>query len=299
MTAYRSPGMDHDLYPFSAMPGRAPLAWPGGARIAFAPVVYLEHWELDPPPGALSEPRFRDPFGDFRPDYRTHAWREYGARIGIFRLFEVLDRHGLMATVAASASALERYPQLVAECRHRGWEFAAHGTHATRMVSSAMTEDEERVAIAGSLAAVEAATGQRPAGWISQDRGQSARTPHLLAQAGLRYLADWPNDDQPYWIATEPPTLSIPCQSELDDVQMLWHRRVPTPRYPGIVEEAFRVLHAEGGRSLNLGLHPWLFGMPHRIRYLDEALERLGRFEGVWNTTLGAIADHIHAGRQT
>lgn len=293
MTAYRAPGMDHDLYPYSAIPDRAPLAWPGGARLAFAPVVYLEHWELDPPEGALRDPRFIDPFGDFRPDYRSYTWREYGARIGIFRVFEVLDRHGLTATVAANAGALERYPALVAECRRRGWEFAAHGTHATRMVSSAMGEDEQRALIAESVAVVERATGQRPEGWISQDFGQSPQTPQLLAEAGMRYLADWPNDDQPYRMTTTPPILVIPCQSELDDVQLLWHRRVLTPRYPALVEEAASVLCGEGGRSLQLGIHPWLIGMPHRIRYLDEALRRLGRLGAVWTTTLGGIAGHL------
>lgn len=297
MTAYRAPGMDHDLYPYSPLPDRPRLRWPDAARVAFVPVVYLEHWELDPPEGALREPRFRDPYGDFRPDYRSWTWREYGARCGIFRIFEVLDRHGLTATVAANAGALDRYPQLVEECLRRGWEFAAHGLHATRMVSSAMDEDAERALIAGCAAAIERATGLRPAGWISQDFGQSTRTPQLLAEAGFRYLADWPNDDQPYWMTTEPPMLSIPCQSELDDVQLLWHRRVLTPRYPALVEEAMRVLHGEGaasGRSLMLGIHPWLFGMPHRIRYLDAALASLGRFDGVWRTTLGAIAGHLH-----
>jgi allantoinase len=299
MTAYRARGMDHDLYPYSAMPNRPPLTWPGGARIAFAPVIYLEHWEPDPPAGALRDPRFIDPFGDFRPDYRSYTWREYGARIGIFRVFEVLDRNGLTATVAANAAALERYPLLVEECLRRGWEFAAHGTHATRMVSSAMREDDERAVIAESVAAVERATGIRPEGWISQDFGHSTRTPHLLAEAGIRYLADWPNDDQPYWMTTTPPLLAIPCQSELDDVQLLWHRRVLTPRYPALVEDGFRVLHGEGGRSFQLGIHPWLIGMPHRIRYLDEALGRLSRFAGVWNTTLGGIARHLYALRES
>jgi len=295
----RRPGMDHKLYPFSPMPRRPPLGWPGGARLAFAPVVYLEHWELDPPREALRDPRFRDPYGDFRPDYRSYTWREYGARIGFFRIFEVLDRHGLKATVAANAGALERYPQLVGECTRRGWEFAAHGSHATRMVSSAMGEVAERALIAECADAVARATGRRPEGWISQDFGESARTPHLLAEAGFRYLADWPNDDQPYWMTTRPPILSIPCQSELDDVQLLWHRRLLTPRYPALVGEAARVLCGEGapsGRSLTLGIHPWLFGMPHRIRYLDEALARIGALDGVWATMLGAIAAHLREG---
>jgi peptidoglycan/xylan/chitin deacetylase (PgdA/CDA1 family) len=296
MTSRRMPGMDHDLYPFSPMPERLPLVWPAGARVAFAPVVYLEHWELDPPPDTLRDPRFCDPFGDFRPDYRTYTWREYGMRIGIFRVFEVLDRHGLTATVAANTSAVERYPVLIEECLRRGWEIAAHGTHATRMVSSAMSAAEEAAMIAECVETIEQGTGSRPLGWISQDFGQSARTPDLLSAQGFDYLADWPNDDQPYWMTTQPPILSIPCQSEWDDVQLLWHRRLLTPRFPALVEEGFSLLHDEGatsGRSFTLGIHPWLFGMPHRIRYLDETLARLTKYGEVWNTTLGGIARHM------
>ncbi|MDH3667823.1 MAG: polysaccharide deacetylase family protein [Paracoccaceae bacterium] len=298
MTARRTPGMDHEHYTFSPMPGRAPLRWPSEARIAFAPVVYLEHWELDPPEGTLRDPRFGDPFGNFRPDYRSYTWREYGARIGFFRVLDLLDKHRLTATVAANTSAVERYPKLVEACLARGYEFAAHGTHATRMISSAMAAEQEAATISHCIETIERPTGIRPKGWISQDFGQSARTPGLLAERGFSYLSDWPNDDQPYWMTTDPPILSIPCQSEWDDVQLLWHRRLLTPRFPALVEEGFRVLHEEGaqsGRSFTLGIHPWLFGMPHRIRYLDETLTRLGAYANVWCTTLGAISDHMHA----
>lgn len=301
MTAYRAPGMDHDLYPFSPMPGRPPLRWLDGACVAFAPVLYLEHWELDPPEGTLRDPRFRDPFGDYRPDFRGFTWREYGARIGVFRVLDLLDKHRLTATVAANTSAIERYPQVVAACLERGYEFAAHGGHANRMVSSEMAPEDETALIGHCLDMIEAASGQRPTGWISQDFGQSARTPGLLAEQGLSYLADWPNDDQPYWMTTDPPILSIPCQAEWDDVQLLWHRRLLTPRFPAVVEEGFRVLHEEGarsGRSFVLGIHPWLFGMPHRIRYLDETLARLSRYDDVWRTTLGAVSEHLHGLRR-
>ena len=92
MPSYRAVGMDHDLYPFSALPDRAALRWPGGARVAFAVVLHLEHWELDPPAVAVRDPRFRDPFGDFRPDYRTYTIREYGNRVGVFRMLDALYR---------------------------------------------------------------------------------------------------------------------------------------------------------------------------------------------------------------
>ncbi len=298
MSAYRRPGMDHDLYPFAPLPRRPALAWPGGARLAFWVVVHLERWELDPPAGALRDPRFKDPNGDFRPDYRSYSIREYGNRVGIFRIFEALDRHGIRATVAANSAACERYPFLVEECRRRGWEFAAHGSHATRMLSSRLSEAQERAAIGEAIERITQAAGARPTGWISQDFGESARTPQLLAESGMEYLADWPNDDQPYLMTTQPPLVSIPYQAEWDDVQALWHRRILTPDYPALVEEACAVLHGEGarsGRSFGLGIHPWLFGMPHRIRYLVQALERLSGFDGVWQAPLGEIARHARA----
>ncbi|EDP65342.1 chitooligosaccharide deacetylase [alpha proteobacterium BAL199] len=296
MPSFRAPGMDHDLYPFSALPNRPPMSWPNGARVAFAVILHLEHWELDPPAAAVRDPRFKDPMGDFRPDFRAYTLREYGNRVGIFRIFDALDRHGIRPTVAVNAAACERYPFLIEECRRRGWEFAAHGTHATRMVTAKLTERQERDLIEKAIAAVADATGSRPRGWVAQDYGETVRTPQLLAEAGLEYVADWPNDDQPYRMTTKPSLISIPSQAEWDDVQLLWHRRVFTQRYPALIEEALSVLHAEGassGRYFGLGIHPWLFGMPHRIRYLNEALDRIADFDGLWQATLGEVAGHM------
>src|SRR3546814_18469352 len=117
------------------------------------------------------------------------------------------------------------------------------------MITSRLGEAQERAMIARSIAAVQDATGTRPRGWIGQDFGESARTPRLLAEAGLDYVADWPNDDQPYRMTTQPPLISIPCQAEWDDVHLLWHRRVFSHRYPELVAEAVSVLHAEGAGS--------------------------------------------------
>lgn len=292
------PGMDHDLYPFSPLPTRPPLHWPGSASVAFSVILYLECWEMDPPPGALTEPRFKDPFGDFRPDYRTYSWREYGNRVGIFRIVDLLDRYGIKPTVAANAEALERYPFLVEQLLKRGYPFAAHGTLATRMLSSRMNEAEETHYIACCLDAVARATGKRPSGWISQDYGESPRTPALLAEAGITHIVDWPNDEQPYLLSTKPRMVSIPSQPEWDDVQLLWHRRLPTPRFPGLVREAFETLHQdgiEGGRFFGLHIHPWLFGMPHRIGYLGQALNSLTGFRRVWRASLEEVAQHILA----
>jgi peptidoglycan/xylan/chitin deacetylase (PgdA/CDA1 family) len=292
----RAPGMDHELYPFSALPSRPVLRWPGGARLAVSVVLYLEHWEMTPPGSSLRDPRFKDPFGDFAPDYRTYSMREYGNRVGIFRIFEALDRIGWPVTVATNAAACARYPNLIEACAERGWEFAAHGLHATRMISARLEASEERRVIAEASTTLEQATGVAPLGWIAQDFGESARTPRLLAEAGFEYVAHWPNDDQPYWMTTSPPLLSIPCQAEWDDVNLQWHRRIPAYRVPGLIDEAMAVLHQEGaisGRTLSLGIHPWLWGMPHRIRYLNETLDRLAAYQGIWPTRLGEVSDFL------
>lgn len=288
-----APGMDHSLYDYRAASTREALEWPEGARVAFAPVVYLEHWPLQPTPGGYADPRFRDPYGKFQPDYRTHTWREYGTRIGIFRLFEALDRYGMTATLAVNADAIVHYPNLIEEALRRGWEIAAHGGAADAMVTSDMAPEAERVLIARCLDTLQGATGTRPKGWIGQDFSESTRTLGLLAEAGLDWVAHWPNDDQPYWMATQPPLVSVPQLSELDDVECLWHRRVPTQRWPAMLTEAVEVLAGEGGRTAVVGLHPWLFGMPHRIRYLDEGLAQVARTQGVWTTCVGEIAAHF------
>ncbi len=298
----RQRGMDHALYAYSPLPTRPRFVWPDGARVASCVVLYLEHWELEPPADAVRDPRFKDIYGTFTPEYRAYTWREYGNRIGVFRVLDLLDRYGLKANVAAGSAVAEFYPALIDACLDRGAEFIAHGNHATRMLTSRMSEAEERDFIAASIDALHRATGTRPEGWAGQDYGESTRTPSLLAEAGLTHVIDWPNDDQPYAMTIGRPFISIPNQSEWDDVQLLWHRRLLTPRYPEIIGEAFETLWEEGavsGRFFALHLHPWLIGMPHRIRYLDEALRNLAAYDQVWRTTTGEVATHVLEGNAT
>ena len=283
--------MDHDLYRFSPLPRRPRLEWPNGARLAFHVTLHIEHWELTPPPGSVKDQRFISEFGPFEPDYRTWTQREYGNRIGIFRVLDVLDRHGIRASVAIGASACERYPALVAEVNRRGWEVLAHGTHATRLISSKMTDAEQRACIATSIEAVARATGTPPKGWLGQDQGQAANTPQAAGRGRHRLSRRLSNDDQAYLM--HPGLVSIPHQIEWDDIVLFWLRRVETWRYPALVEEAARTLAEEGaisGRNFGLSIHPWLFGMAHRIRYLDEALTRIRAIDGLWQATTGEIA---------
>lgn len=288
-------GMDHDLYPFSPMPERAPLPWPEGRRIAVCVLIHLEFWELEPPAEAWADPRFTGEYGFYFPQYRPFTQREYGNRIGLFRVLKALEGRGLKLTVAANSSALLRYPRAVSALRALGAEFVAHGEFQSRMVTSAMSASDERDLIRRTTETFAHVLGRRPRGWLGPDSGESARTPQLLAEAGYDYLLDWPNDDQPYLFSTDPPLVSIPNQMEWDDVTALWLRKLPDPSYPGLVGDAATALAAEGGRSFLLSLHPWVIGQPHRIRYLRAALDRLGALDGVWSATAGEISDHCRA----
>ena len=289
--------MDHPHHAYSPLPRRAPLHWPGECRIAFCVMLHIEHWELQPPADAHRDPRFAGEYGSFNPDYGTWGQREYGNRVGVFRVLDALDHHGIRASVALNSSAAERYPQLVGECAARGYEFVGHGSHATRMLTSRMREEDERAYIGEALDTLERVTGTRPRGWLGQDYGESQRTPALLAAAGLDYVADWPNDDQPYAMSVGKPLIALPAQAEWDDVQLLWLRRIAMNRYPDIVDAAFETLYAEGGRVFCLGLHPWMIGQAHRVKYLRSALQGIFTRTQIWQATAGEIVDGYRSGR--
>ena len=292
----RRRGPDHALYRHSPRPERTPLRWPNDARVALVVFLYFETWEIDPPPGSVYDKRHDGAIGGLFPNYKTYSQYEYGNRVGMGRVLDLFDRHKLSVTVAANAGACTKYPYLVRQFRERGFEFVAHGSFATRMLSSQMSETEERAAIKESLDIIAHATGTRPRGWIGQDYGESTITPRLLADAGLDYVADWGNDDQPFVMQTQPRLLSIPNQAEWDDVQMIWHRKVSLAVWRDTVLEAFHQLHADGAASgtvFGLHIHPWLIGQPHRIATLEAVVNEIAAAEGTWRTTAGGIADHV------
>jgi peptidoglycan/xylan/chitin deacetylase (PgdA/CDA1 family) len=282
--------MDNPRYDYA--PPALQVTWPRNARVASFVLLHLEYWQLIADEGSHKDPRLGGEFGSYVPDYRIWTQREYGNRTGIFRVLDVLDRYQVRAGVAVNALAAERYPYLIEQFKKRKYEFIGHGHSANRMISSKMSEAEEKAEIAEAIAVLSKAAGVRPKGWLGQDYGESQRTPQLLADAGLDYVIDWPNDDQPYPMKVGKKFVSMPNQPEWDDVQQLWLRRINTTRYPDLVGEAFELLHQEGGQVFNLSIHPWLMGMPHRIKYLDEALRRIERFGNVWQATPGEIAQH-------
>jgi allantoinase len=282
--------MDHSLYDYSALPKRPSYRWPGDRGLAAYAVLFLEHWDFTTEPGALRDPRMVGEFGSFDPDYRSWSQREYGLRIGIFRVIEALKEAGIRPVIAANAMAVERLPRLVETFNAWGCDWLGHGIAATRMMHAGMSVQAQRDHVGAALAAIESATGARPTGWVSQDWGSTPDTFDLLAEAGITCTLDWSNDDQPYALRTASPLLAVPLSSEWDDVQCQWLRHIEPRDHAALAEAAFARLHAECDRDrraavFGLSIHPWLSGMPSRIHALRTLLANLKARPDVWWTT--------------
>lgn len=307
-------GMDHPYYDWSPLPGRGRFEWPNRSPLAVGAVMVLEHVEWEPPADAYSLRRRSGGLARLpAPDYPQLTIREYGHRVGIFRLLDLLDRHGIAATVAVDALTAEHYGWLASHLVERGCEIAGRGIAATRLITSKNSEADERAAIARSLDAIESATGIRPTTWFSAEGVESFRTPALLAESGIDTVLDWPNDEQPFLMATEdvlagvgrppdtPPMVSLPLFLEADDEFALWHRRVSLDGWREIVTGAAARMHRDGteypagSRLLMLTLRPWLAGHPFRVPTLDAALTQVMALGNIHTSTASALAAHARA----
>ena len=288
---HRHAGMDHGRYQYSNLFSRKPVEWPGGARIALWIVPILEYFPLD-----MSGAPFRPPGGMERPypDYWNYTLRDYGTRVGAFRVFAALDRRGLKASVAMSARLAQRHPGLVERVTKRGWELVAHGLDMGRLHHGALAADEERRMVAESFDILRNVSGQPVEGWSSPAYSESFTTPDLVAEAGGRWICDWINDDLPYEFATRAGTIhAMPLGFEATDLQIFHNYRQRPGQYVEQIVDHVRSLHREaerhGGRVVTIAVRPWIIGVPHRIGAFEEALDRVLALPGVWNATGGEI----------
>ncbi|MEU8133335.1 polysaccharide deacetylase family protein [Streptodolium elevatio] len=280
--------MDNRLYDYSAMVDRAAVRWPGGARVAFYVGLNVEHYRIDRP----STSTFAGTAG-LTPDPLNYGWRDYGPRVGIWRVAQSLDRHGIRASVLLNSDVAERYPRIIEAGRERDWVWLAHGKNNS-VFQADMTRDEERAYLADVVGTIERATGRRPRGWMGPALTETFNTPELLAELGLDYVLDWTNDDQPYRLNV-PGMLSVPYSVELNDISLFVGKSTSGPEFVRIVKDQLDQLYedsADSGRVMALALHPFVIGQAFRHKYLDEALEYVANHEGVWLTTSDDIAEH-------
>lgn len=281
-------GMDHDLYEWSALPKRGPVQWPGGARVALWVTVALQWFPLDMkgqpfrPPGALQTAY---------PDLRHYTLRDYGNRVGIFRVMKALERHGIRASAAVNGAVASRHPGLLQEVRNKGWEILAHGLDMDHLHYEGMAD--EKSLIERSLRHL-----PKVRGWLSPAKSESHRTLDLLAEAGVEYVCDWVNDDMPYRMKG---LYSMPHSSDIDDYAILVNNHHDEDEFRDQLIDQFDGLHEEsqtqGGRILSVALHPWVIGQPYRIGALESALAHIMRHPGVWPATGAEILDAWKAQR--
>jgi allantoinase len=280
--------MDNQLFDYSPITERPPLAWPGGARVAFYLGLNIEHYQVDRPSTSI----FGGTAG-LSPDPLNYGWRDYGPRVGIWRLIESIDRLGLRASVLLNSDVCSRYPQIIEAGRERGWAWLAHGRDNSTF-EAGMSADEERAYLAEVVDTIEKATGSRPKGWLGPALTETFETPRLLAGLGLSYVLDWCNDDQPYRLNVDG-MLSVPYSIEVNDVTLFVGKSLSGPDFRQIVIDQFDQLYADSatsGRVMALCLHPFIVNQPFRHRYLVEALEYIAGHGDVWLTTSDEIADH-------
>lgn len=285
--------MEPDRIAYLPIVDRPPLKWPGGKRLALWVVPNIEHYEYLPPANPIRDPYPRTP----HPDVLSYGAKDYGNRVGLWRLFEVMDRHGIRCTVSLNIAAFEHYPEIFEACERRGWDYMGHGLYNTRYVWGA-SEDEERAMIRDCVDTFRRLTGRQLAGWLSPALSHTLRTPDLVAEAGMKYYCDWVHDDQPFPMKVRKGRLiTVPYSVDLNDAVI--HRQgYEAEDFYRMIIDTFDTLYREGaesGRVMCIAVHPYNMGQPHRIRYLDEALSYICAHDGVWKATGEEIADWYYA----
>lgn len=283
---------DPNLYDYWPYEGRPKITWPGGKKLAFWIAPNIEYYEFDPPANPA-----RAPWPRPNPDVVGYSQRDWGNRIGHWRLMELMDKYGMRGSISLSIGLIDHHPEIIEACAARNWEFFSHGIYNTRF-SYGMDEAQERAVIADSIRTVEQATGQRIRGYLAPALTHTERTLDLIAEHDFWYSCDLFQDDQPQPLKTKTGKLvSMPYSLEVNDVITYSVQGWSPQRYTDVLIRHFDQLLKEGedsGTVMCIPLHAYLVSQPHRIRIFEEALKHMAAHaDDVWITTGAEIADHF------
>jgi peptidoglycan/xylan/chitin deacetylase (PgdA/CDA1 family) len=280
---------EHGRFPYSAIVDRKPLRWPRGARVAVWVIPNIEHFLFDRPATSVTQTTT-----SLVPDVLNYSWRDYGVRVGIWRLMEIMERHGCKGTVALNSDVCVHYPCIIEEGNRLGWEWMGHGATNSTLINR-QSEEEERALIAGVVETIERATGAHPRGWLGPALSESHRTLDLLAENKIEYVADWVNDEQPYPMRVKDGSiLSLPYSIEINDIPVFLDGKQSGETFGRMICDQFDGLYEDGaktGRVMAISLHPFLIGHPHRSKYFANALAHIASRQEVWLATGSEIAD--------
>jgi allantoinase len=278
---------EHDRFDYSAIIDRPRLFWPNGARVAVWVIPNIEHFLFDRPSTRLTTL-------PVHPDVLNYAWRDYGVRVGIWRMMEVMERYGVKGTVALNSDVCARYPRIIEEGKKLGWEWMGHGTNNSTLFAG-QSEKEERALIRKVVTTIEKSVGVKPRGWLSPALSETMRTLDILAENGIDYVGNWVNDDQPYPMRVKKGSMiAMPYSVEINDIPALLDLHQSPETFGRMICDQFDVLYEDGaktGRVMAICLHPFLVGYPHRSKHFANALAHVTSRQEVWITTGGEIVD--------
>lgn len=280
---------EHGRFDYSPLIDRKPLKLPNGARVALWVIPNVEHFHFDKPSTSLGAATI-----SCVPDVLNYGWRDYGARVGIWRLMEVLARNNVRASVTLNSDVCDHYPRIIEEGLKLDWDWLGHGPNNSTLLNRQPIEEERQI-IRSVLSRIAEATGRRPKGWLGPALTESFNTLDILAEEGVEFVADWCNDDQPYRMKTKSGAMySIPYSLEINDIPAFLDYKMTGDEFYRMILDQFECLYEEGaqsGRVMSICLHPFIMGHPHRIKYLDRALAKITAQDGVWVATGTEIID--------
>jgi hypothetical protein len=281
---------------YSPIVDRPPLRLPGDARLVVWPIVNVEVWDIAramprqvlPPPTHVTQ----------LPDFPHWAWHEYGMRVGFWRLKQALDDLGVAASLCINARVCRDYEPVARAALDAGWEFMGH-SYDQRPIHQ---ELDQRQMIQETVRVIKEFTGRQPVGWLGPGLTETLDTPDLLAEAGIRYLADWVIDDEPCEVQTaHGPVVSMPYTVELNDIPMMMVQHHRAEEFVTRCMDYFERVYEESknrAKIMAIAVHPYISGVPHRIKYFETVFRTLGKQPGVVFWTGERILEWYRATRK-
>jgi peptidoglycan/xylan/chitin deacetylase (PgdA/CDA1 family) len=272
------------------------VRWPQEARIVISIVVNYEegaeHSLLDGDQNHETNGEVPSPVPPEQRDLFNESFFEYGSRVGVWRLLDLLDKHQVKATFFCCALALERNPDAAREIVARGHEVCGHGYRWEE--HHLMGREEERQDIEKTVASLTQTTGQRPLGWFTR-YGSSVHTRDLVVEeGGFLYDSGAFNDDLPYFVTVaEKPWLVLPYSMETNDARFWRGGLVSVSDFYEYLQETFDCLYEEGEthpKMMSVGLHCRISGRPARSRAVERFIRYAQGFPRVWFARRDEIA---------
>jgi len=288
-------------YDYEPIVDREPFKLPEGQRVAVMPFINIEHF-----PAAIAGTALTSATTGLTPDPLNYGWRDYGMRVGIWRMMDFLDACNMRATVCLNSEVMREYPRIIEEGEKRSWAWIGHGINnaPSNLICNPRNDDgsvnyldeaNERSILQTTLASMEAVLGRKVKGWLSPYLTHTDNTPRLLEELGVKYLCDYTADDHPFRFNTpQNDLISVPYTLELNDFPAFLNIGVSAKDFGDMIIDQFDVLYEEGAtnaRCMPICLHTFIVGQPNKAKHIRRAFNYIAGHEEVWLATGDEIND--------